>query len=88
MERKTKDPAATLDFGWLWAPWLAGDTIVTSTWTVPADLTKVSESNTTTTATVWISGGTVGQVYTLVNHITTAAARQDERSMQIVVRDR
>jgi hypothetical protein len=85
-----KDPNAHLDYERDWTPWLAADedTIVTSTWIVPAGMTMTSESHTTTTATVWLSGGTVGESYTVVNRITTAAGRIDDRSWQFVIRDR
>lgn len=84
----TKDPEATLDYSVDWTKWLAGDTIQTSEWTVPAGLTQVSSSNTNSKATVWLSGGTAGQSYTVTNHITTAGGRTDERSITIRVQDR
>lgn len=94
-----KDPDATLDYKRDWnrateggaagTGWLAsGETITSSTWTVPAGLTKTSETNDTTTATVWLSGGTAGQDYTIVNRITTSQGRTDERSTKITVRNR
>jgi fructosamine-3-kinase len=85
-----KDPDATLEFGRDWSTWLAasGDTIVTSIWLVPAGLTVVDESNTATVALVWLSGGTAGQSYVITNRITTAQNRTDDRSIQIVVRQR
>lgn len=84
-----KDPIANLDYERDWSVWLkAGDTILTSTWTVPAGLTKTDESNTATIATVWLSGGTVGSSYQVTNRIVTAQGRTDERSIQIVVRQR
>lgn len=84
-----KDPDAVLDFGWSWAAWLAtGDQIVTSTWIVPEGITKDSESNTTTTAIVWLSGGTAGQQYRVTNRITTSQGRTDDRSIVLYVQDR
>lgn len=83
-----KDPASVLDYVWDWTSWLGDDTILSSTWTVPAGLTKTSQVNTSTTATVWLSGGTAGQSYAVTNRITTTQGRTDERTMQIVVRDR
>lgn len=84
----TKDPSAVLDYMIDWLRWLKGDTIQTSQWTVPAGLALVSQSNTTTTTTVWLSGGTAGQTYTVTNRITTAAGRTDERSLLIRVEER
>ena len=83
-----KDPSAILDYSIDWSLWLDGDTIQSSSWTVPQGLTKASETNNSTTATVWLSGGTVDQTYTVTNRITTANGRTDERSILIKVEDR
>lgn len=83
-----KDPSAVLDYQFDWSAWLDDDTIATSTWTVPTGLTKASESNTTTTATVWLSGGTAGASYTLVNRIVTAGGRTDERTLTVRCRQK
>lgn len=85
-----KDPNATLDYKRDWAVWLApfGDTILTSAWIVPAGLTKGTDTSTSTTATVWLSGGTAGQSYDVVNRVVTTQGRTDDRTMQIVVRER
>lgn len=86
-----KDPSAILDYGQDWSQWLEdGETITTSTWTVPAGLTKVgSDTHDATTTTVWLSGGTVADDrYTLTNHVVTSASRADDRSITIVIRER
>lgn len=84
-----KDPEAVLDFTVDWATWLGVDTISgTPTWTVPTGLTKDSQTNTTTTATAWLSGGSVGQDYVVECKIATAAGRTDERSFVVKVRER
>jgi hypothetical protein len=80
-----KDPSAVLDYKIDWSAWLAGDTIYVSAWTADAGITINSNSNSTTTATVWLSGGTAGTSYAVTNHITTAAGRQDDRSISIQV---
>lgn len=82
-----KDPDAILDYQINWATWLSTDTIGTSTWTVPTGITKVSDTNTTTTATIWLSGGTADTDYRLVNRITTANGRTEERSIWVKVRN-
>ena len=79
-----KDPADVLDYQINWTDLLDGDTIATSVWTVPVGFTTVSTSNTTTTATVWLSGGTVG-VHQVTNTVTTSGARTYERSVQLAV---
>lgn len=83
-----KDPQAVLDYQIDWSAWLGTDTISTSTWTVPTGLTKVSDTKTTTTTTILLSGGTVGESYSLVNHIVTAALRQDDRTLTFEVKQR
>ena len=84
----TKDPDATLDYQIDWSSWLGSDTISTSTWTVPSGITKDSDTASTTTTTIWVSGGTAGTSYELVNRIVTAAGRTDDRTIQINVREK
>jgi len=84
----TKDPDAVLDYAIDWSRWLGSDTIQTSTWTVPPGLTEVTSSHTTTTATIWLSGGTAGETYTVTNRIVTAGGRTDERSIYLRVEQR
>lgn len=87
--RYVKDPDAVLDYGFDWSQWLSGDdTISASTWTVPSGLTKDSQVRSTTVTTVWLSGGTAGTDYEIVNSIETAEGRKDDRTMVISVRDR
>lgn len=82
------DPDAVLDYEIDWSAWLGTDTISSSTWTVPSGLTEDSSTNTTTTATIWLSGGTAGTRYEVTNHIVTAGGREEDRTIQIVVRER
>jgi len=84
----TKDPQAKLDFSIDWSDWLGADTIATSTWTVPTGITTVTSSNTTTTATLWLSGGTLGQRYLCTNHVITAGGRQEDQSIVVVMESR
>lgn len=69
-----KHPRAEKDYTIGWSDWLEGDTITDSEWLVPSPLTLFSEAFTTTTATAWLSGGVMGQKYTVVNKITTASS--------------
>lgn len=78
-----KDPDAVLDYQHDWSTWLGADTISTSTWTA-SGLTVDSDSNTTTTATVWLSGGTTGQVVTVTNRVVTAGGRTED--IELVIR--
>jgi hypothetical protein len=84
-----KDKDAVLDYKVEWSTWLqVSETISTSTFTVPTGITKDSQSNTTTTATVWLSGGAVGQEYAVINRITTNQGRTDDRTITIRVQER
>jgi len=65
-----------LDYGIDWSTELpTGDTIVASTWVGDTGLTLSNESFTTTTTTVWVSGGTKNYLYRVLNTITTAGGR-------------
>ena len=80
-----KDPDALLDYMVDWSTWLGNDTIATSVWTVPSGITKSNDTKTPKTATIWLSGGTVGQRYDITNRITTDGGRTDDRTMSIVI---
>lgn len=89
MSAYLKDPAAVLDYAVDWNDWLAvGETITAVDVVVPAGLTEGATTNAAGVVTVWLSGGTADVDYTVTFHITTSAARQDERSIRILVRDR
>jgi hypothetical protein len=84
----TKDPASTLDFAADWAAWLTArgsDTIASSVWVVPTGITSTAEAHTTTTATIWLSGGTLGQTYDVVNRVTTTAGRIEDHTLSIYI---
>lgn len=78
-----KDPDEVKDYGINWATLLSTDTIATSTWTVPDEITMDSDSHTTTATTVWLSGGTAGESYSLLNRIVTAGGRTYDRTVKL-----
>lgn len=88
-----KDPQAVLDYKVDWAapaakggPFLQdGETIATSTWTVQAGITKGSDTKDSTSATVWVSGGTADTEYALTNTVTTSLGRTDKRTITLLV---
>jgi len=81
-----KDPQSVLDYGFDWSDWLdTDDTVSTSAWNVPTGITEDSDSKTTTTTTVWLSGGTVGKKYKITNRMVTDDGRTVERSFYIKV---
>ena len=80
-----KDPDAVLDYTIDWSAWLDGDPISTSEWAVTTGITADSDTNDTDSATIWLSGGTAGSSYAATNSIVTAAGREDDRTIYIVV---
>lgn len=84
-----KDPDAVLDWVWDWSEWLdEGEVISTSSFTATVGLVVDSSTQTTKTATVWLSGGTTKQVYRVTNRISTSSGRIDDRSITIRVTER
>ena len=86
-----KDPEAVLDYKFDWSSWLdSGETIASRTVTVDTGLTKDSDAvtDTSTSVTVWLSGGTDGVSYSVNCQIVTSANRIDERTMIIRVNER
>lgn len=83
----TKDPDAVLDYVFDWSSFLGADTITSVSWGIPAGITSVTTSNTTTTATIWLSGGTLNTRYAIRNRIITTGGRTNDRTIYIKVRD-
>ncbi len=79
----TKDPDETLDYIINWAVHLDDDTIASSSWAAETGITVDSDTNTTTTATVWLSGGTIKEFYLVTNTIVTDGGRTLEQSIRI-----
>lgn len=88
MNTQVKDPEAVLDYGYDWATWLDGDTIVASSWTADTGIAVDAHSFDDTTTTVWLSGGSTPEVYKVVNHITTTDGRQDDRTIYVKMKHR
>ena len=99
----TKDPDGVLDYVFDWkadtngsddpfaTDWLAtGETVSTHTMTSESGLTVDSSSltDTNTSVTAWLSGGTAGTDYDVTCHIVTSASRADDRTITISVRER
>jgi hypothetical protein len=84
-----KDPDAVLDYEFNWSEWLGPSEII-DTFDVIASpgITVNSSFSSPTTVTVWLSGGTAGQPYTVTNRITTNQGRTDDRTMTIRVAER
>lgn len=99
--RVLKDPEAVLDYKFDWraltngsgkSDWLASGETITAGYTITAatgiTIDSDSRTDTNTSVTVWLSGGTAGETYTLECKIVTSASRTDERTMTIVVQER
>lgn len=87
--RVNKDPDSVLDWQWDYTDWLStGDTVSSIVVEVPAGITKDSDTNDTTSATVWLSGGTAGNTYGVTVRATTAQGRTVDRTVNFVVAER
>lgn len=91
-----KDPDEVLDYrlDWLGTSSKPGplydsdDTISNSLWVVPAGISKESDINDGGSTTIWLSGGTAGETYEILNRITTAGGRTMDQTIELVVMDK
>lgn len=83
----SKDPNDVSDWVLNWTLDDA-DEIDTVTWTVPAGLTKNSQSETASAATIWLSGGTAGETYSLLCRITTTGGRTFDQTVKLKCKER
>lgn len=85
----TKDPQAVLDYAIDWSDWLEiDDTIASAEWTVPTGIVSDKEEESDTAAVIWLSGGTLGEKYSIACKITTTEGRTDERTIQVKIKDK
>lgn len=87
-----KDPGALGDHAIDWAPYLDGRAIVASAWSVePAEaggLAIEDDNFDDGRAAARVSGGVIGHVYRLTNHVTLSDGSVDERSLVLRVEQR
>lgn len=91
-----QDPQANLDYGFDWNDdghgnlgYLGDDTLSGSSWSVnKTGLVLGTQTSDDTTTTVWLSGGTLGEGYTVTNHIITTEGREDDRSFRVVIKNK
>jgi len=86
-----KAPGELLDYRVDWSARLTvnrvSDTITASTWSAsPVGLTINTNTFTNPYTTVWISGGTLNETYTLTNTVTTQGGRTMVEEIQIKVK--
>lgn len=85
-----KDPDDVLDFHWNWRPYLSdGELLQASTFLVTPGITvgPTAPSSTTYDTTLWLSGGSIGDIYRCTNRITTTQGRTVDRSINVRVKD-
>lgn len=92
---KPKDPNDVADYVINWAedddgnPGLAaGDPLSSSTWIVPDGITKDSDTFDDETTTIWLSGGTAGETYSLINRVTTSGGRTFDQTGKLKMKER
>lgn len=86
----TKDPHATLDYGFNWSEWLDTGEVITGYTinTSPCGIVNEYSTSTSGCVIVWLSSGSVGQRYSVSCLIETSGSRIDERTIKIDVRNR
>jgi len=84
-----KAPNEELDYQIDWSQRLLigrdRDTIDASVWTIPSGLVLENNSRTVSTTTAWISGGTLGETYALINKVTTVGGRIMEQTVMLSI---
>ena len=84
-----KDPDDNLDYSIDWSSWLDDDTISSSAWLFSGvEQGDSANTNTTTSTTVWVKGGTVGRNGTARNRIVTAGGRQKDQTLAFPIREK
>jgi len=83
-----KDPQAEKDYAVDWSAMLQDlETIDVSTWTPDGSgLVASGDSINGGICTVWLSGGTDGTTYNVLNHIETSRGMIDERTVVIKIK--
>lgn len=92
--KEPKGPSAVLDYWLDWNGWLVpGDSIINAVWTVDSLSGVVVEASSLagTVATVWLSGGVVGQLARITCRIETDSSplhRIDARTLLLEINGR
>ena len=84
-----KSPDSTLPYIIDWTAWLSnGDTLSSVTWDVPTGLVNEAESNTSTRASITLSGGVAGSTYDVKCTILTTGGLIEARTLKFMVVER
>ena len=82
-----KDPDEVLDYELDWSDRLTdGDEISSASWLTPDGITVDSSSHTATVVTIWLSGGTTGETYTLTSRVVTTGGRTMDHSEKLKIK--
>ena len=87
----TKDTDEVLDYTVDWTDRLAGDIISTSIFYIdgsPDDLIEMFDTFDDSTTTIWVSGGTDGITYNVLNRITTTGGRTYDQTVRLKCKPR
>ena len=81
---------ASLDYSFNWNQWLeAGEVIVSSTWVGEAGITLSNNQNVAGITSTFVSGGSAGELYKIVNTIVTSVeGRSDSRTITLSCKQR
>lgn len=83
-------PSTVSDYFLDWSSWLdTGETITASVWTVPTGITQTTPapSFTAEQTKIWLTGGTIGESYVILNTITTSTGRQTAKTFTLTITD-
>ena len=85
----TKDPDEILDYELDWSKRLVKDDAITeSVWRVPEGLTTQDTILFSPFTSVWLTGGTIGETYSIVNTIKTEAGRKWVQTVKLKIQDK
>ena len=90
MKTFAKDPDARLDYTVDWTAFLTGssDTVSTYSFVSPSvDLTFEDEAMLDGMHTIFISGGTLNEVYLVTSRIETTGGRINDSSFRLLIRE-
>ena len=85
----SRDPDEVLDYVVDWSARLSADTISTSSFAIDSGVAVIGvTSATTTTTTVWLSGGVAGEITQVRARIVTAGGRTMDQTLTQKINNR
>ncbi len=85
--RQNKDADAILDYVFDWEEFVDADsdTITSATVSAPAGITITATTITVSTVRVFVTGGSEGTTYPIVNHILTVGGREEDKVLELTI---